>query len=367
MLAAVCREFGKPLEIEDLSLDAVVGTDVRVRVEACAICHSDIHYAEGAWGGDLPAVYGHEAAGTVVDVGGDVDDVRVGERVAMSLIRSCGKCRQCARGLEVFCEAELGPRSDRLRTADGERVQAALRCGAFAMEATVHHSQLVPLPAEVDWPTAALLGCGVITGIGAVLNTSSVDESSTVAVIGVGGVGLNAVQGAALAGVGLIAAVDVCDRKLALARDFGATHTVNAARLDTSPSGGLAAALRAATGESGVTHAFVTVGSVAAMRSAQQAVAAGGELVIVGMPPTGSSLTIDPSELAEQGRRIVGSKMGSARLRDDVQRILAWEREGALKLDELVSGVYPLAQINEAIAEVVRGDAVRNVVKMRDI
>ena len=206
MRAAVCRAFGEPLVIEDLRLDPVGPAEVRVEVAACAICHSDIHYADGSWGGELPAVYGHEAAGTVAEVGDRVSDVTVGDRVAISLIRSCGDCAQCQRGYEVFCEAGLGPPAARLRTADGEPVEAALRCGAFAEEATVHHSQVVPIPGDLDWPAAALLGCGVITGVGAVLNTSTVDETSTVAVIGAGGVGLNAVQAAALVGAPVVVA-----------------------------------------------------------------------------------------------------------------------------------------------------------------
>ena len=358
MRAAVCRRFGEPLVIEDLRLDPVGPEEVRVEVTACAICHSDIHYADGSWGGGLPAVYGHEAAGTVAEVGANVTDVATGDRVAVSLIRSCGECVQCRRGYEVFCEAGLGPPDARLRTASGETVNAALRCGAFAEEATVHSSQVVPLPDELDWPAAALLGCGVITGIGAVLNTSTVDEYSTVAVVGVGGVGLNAVQGAALAGAPVVLAIDIRDHKLQTARLLGASHIANA-------SDDLAAAARRATGNHGVTHALVTVGSEAAIRSALELVVPGGELIIVGMPAAGSRLEIDPSGLADTGRRIVGSKMGSTRLRPDIERIVNWYRSGVLKLDELVSGVYRLEEINEAVAEVKRGDAIRNVVAMR--
>lgn len=360
MRAAVCRAFGEPLVIEDLRLDPVGPDEVRVEVAACAICHSDIHYADGSWGGALPAVYGHEAAGIVVEAGGAVTGVTVGDRVSISLIRSCGACAQCQRGYEVFCEAALGPPGRRLRTIDSERVEASLRCGAFAEEAVVHRSQVVRLPDDLDWPAAALLGCGVITGIGAVLNTSTVDETSTVAVVGLGGVGLNAVQGAALAGAPVIVAIDTQDHKLATARGFGATHTVNA-------SDDVLAAVRQATGSRGATHAFVTVGSAAAVRSTLDLVVPGGETVIVGMPGAGSRLEIDPLELADTGRRIIGCKMGSARPQRDIQRIVEWCRDGAVKLDELVSGIYPLEEINQAIAEVKRGEAIRNVITMRDL
>ena len=360
MRAAVCRAFGEPLEIEDLRLDPVGPEDVRVEVAASAICHSDIHYADGSWGGALPAVYGHEAAGTVAEIGDNVRDVAVGDRVAMTLIRSCGDCAQCQRGYEVFCEAGLGPDAHRLRTTGGDAVEAGLRCGAFAEEATLHRSQVVELPDDLDWPAAALLGCGVITGIGAVLNTSTVDGTSTVAVVGLGGVGLNAVQGAALAGAQAIVAVDIQNHKLRAARRFGATHAVNA-------SDDVVAAVREATGSGGATHALVTVGSEAAVRSALELVVPGGELVIVGMPEAGSRLEIEPLKLADTGRRIVGCKMGSARPHRDIQRIVEWYRDGAVKLDELVSGVYPLEEINEAVAEVKRGDAIRNVIAMRDL
>ena len=360
MRAAVCRAFGEPLVIEDLRLDPIGPADVRVEIAACAICHSDIHYADGSWGGALPSVYGHEAAGTVAETGDSVGDVAAGDRVAVSLIRACGACAQCQRGYDVFCEAGLGPPAGRLHTADGEPVEAGLRCGAFAEEATVHRSQVAPLPAGLEWPAAALLGCGVITGIGAVLNTSTVDESSAVAVIGAGGVGLNAVQAAALVGAPVIVAVDTQDHKLPTARHFGATHAVNAAD-------DVAAAIRQATGRPGVTHALVTVGSATAIRSALDLLEPGGELVIVGMPALGSQLEIDPLELADTGRRIVGSKMGSAQLRPDIERIVAWHDQGVIKLDDLVSGVYPLNEINDAIAAVKRGEAIRNVIAMQPL
>lgn len=370
MRAAVCRDFGGPLRIEELTLDRLGVGEVRVEIAACAICHSDVHYAQGAWGGDLPAVYGHEAAGIVVEADEAVSGVSVGDRVALSLIRSCGRCARCSRGSEVFCEAGLGPSPYRLRAADGEPVQAGLRCGAFAEEATVHGSQVVRIPEWLGWPAAALLGCGVITGVGAVLNTSSVDAEAVTAVVGVGGVGVNVLQAASLVEAPVIVAVDVVERKLEAARRFGATHTVLAARGASSSArevrGDLVAQrVRESIGERGVSHAFVTVGSAAAIRSALEMVEPGGEVVIVGMPPNGSPLQIEPSELAERGVRLIGSKMGAARLRPDVERILAWARDGAYDLDGLVSNVYPLAEINTAMAEVSRGDAIRNVVAMR--
>ena len=359
MRAAVCRNFGEPLEIEELGLGPLGPADVHVDVAACAVCHSDIHYAEGAWGGSLPAVYGHEAAGVVIAVGPDVDDVAVGDHVVVTLIRSCGRCPQCTRGNLVFCEDKY-PADDqpRLTTREGEAVTAEMFCGAFADEVVVDHSQVVPIPADIDWTVASLLACGVITGVGAVTNTSSVEAGSTVVVVGCGGVGLNAVQGARIMGCDPIIAVDLEDEKLETARTFGATHTANAGTDDVRQ------VIREATGRSGVTHTFVTVGSAPAIRQALRYIEPGGELVIVGMPPSNSEIDIDPVIIAAVGHRIVGSKMGTSDIRRDIPTLIEWYRLGQLKLDELVTATYPLGAINEAIEAVGSGAVIRNVILM---
>ena len=359
MRAAVCRSFGSPLVIEELTLGELGPTDVHVDIAACAVCHSDIHYAEGAWGGTLPAVYGHEAAGSVVAIGSAVTDVAVGDHVVVTLIRSCGECVQCRRGNRVFCEDKY-PADDRprLTTAAGEPVDAAMFCGAFAEEAIVDRSQVVRIPSDMDWTVASVLACGVITGVGAVTNTSSVDADSTVAVVGCGGVGLNAVQGAKIVGCDPIIAIDLEDEKLETARRFGATHTANAGTDDVRQ------VIRDATGRSGVTHTFVTVGSAAAIRQALRYIEPGGELVIVGMPPSNSEIDIDPVIIAAVGHRIVGSKMGTTDIGRDIPRLIEWYREGRLMLDELVSDTFSLDEINEAIDAVGAGSVIRNVIVM---
>ena len=194
MKAAVCREFGSPLLVEEISLGEVGPEDVRVDIETCAVCFSDIHYADGEWGGYLPAVYGHEAAGVVAAVGDSVEDVAVGDHVVVTLIRHCGDCSQCDRGNHVFCETSFAAdENKRLADESGTPVEAAMLCGAFAEQVVVDHSQVVVISEDLDWNVAALLACGVITGVGAVTNTSSADESSTVVVVGAGGVGLNTI------------------------------------------------------------------------------------------------------------------------------------------------------------------------------
>jgi len=353
--AAVCREFGTPLSVETVALAAVGPGDVHVELAACAVCHSDIHFVQGAWGGQLPAVYGHEAAGTVTAVGPQVSDVAVGDHVVVTLIRSCGECHQCHRGNEVFCTTPFAADESPRLTDDDGPVLAAMNCGAFAEEVVVDRSQVVVVPNDLDWSVASLLACGVITGVGAVTNTSSANAASTVVVVGVGGVGLNTVQGAAIVGAPVIVAVDLAQEKLEVARAFGATHVATPDNVRE--------VIAVATGSAaGVSHVFVTVGSAPAIKAALTYLEPGGELVIVGMPAVGNEIEVDPVDIAASGQRIIGSKMGTSQIQHDIPRLIDWYREGKLKLDELVSGTFSLDEINEAIAGVGDGSVIRNVV-----
>ncbi len=357
MKAAVCREFGKPLHIEELNLAAPGAGEVRVRLAACAICHSDIHYLEGAWGGDLPAVYGHEAAGVVEEIGDGVTFVETGDHVVVTLIRSCGHCFFCARGEPTMCDGEFTlDKQRRIHASDGTPIVQGLRTAAFAEQVVVHQSQVVPVPASLRLDSASLLACGVITGLGAVVNTASMPCGSTVAVIGTGGVGLNSVQGAVISGAKRIIAVDTVEDKLEAARIFGATDTVNCTREDA------AAAVRSLSGGRGADYVFVTVGSVRAVEDSVRMLRRGGTAVIVGMPAAGATAAIEPLELADNSQRIIGSKMGATRLAVDIPRLVDLYEQGRLKLDELISARYPLEDINEAIASVNRAEALRNVI-----
>lgn len=357
MKAAVCREFGQPLIVEDVSLGDLGPTDVHVDVSACAVCHSDIHYAEGAWGGHLPAVYGHEAAGVVTAVGGDAEGVAVGDHVVVTLIRSCHSCSQCERGNLVFCETTFAAdQSQRLGNDAGDEIEAAMLCGAFAEEVIVDHSQVVPIPKDLSWEVASLLACGVITGVGAVTNTSSITDQSTVIVVGAGGVGLNAIQGASIVGAPVVIAVDLAEEKLEISKNFGATHVATPDTINE--------VIREATGRRGVSHVLVTVGSAPAISSALRYLEPAGELVIIGMPALDNEIEIDPVIIAAVGHRIVGSKMGTSNIKRDIPQLIEWYREGKLKLDELVSGTYSLDDINAAIDDVANGATIRNVVLM---
>ena len=262
-------------------------------------------------------------------------------------------------GSPNHCEAVFALQHEtRLHTRDGVPVVQGVNVGAFAEQVVVDQSQLVKVPEGVPLESVALLACGVITGLGAVVNTAQVPTGSSVVVIGTGGVGMNAIQGARLSGAYPIIAVDVLDGKLEDARGFGATHGVNATQPDA------AEAVRKISGPRGVDYVFVTVGSAQAAELGLGLVRDEGTLVLVGMPPTGVNLSLPVFETVFRSVRILGSKMGGTRLSVDVPRLLDLYQGGQLQLDELITERYPLEQINEAIASVERGEALRHVIMM---
>ena len=353
--AAVCHEFGTPLTVEEVDLRAPEAGEVEVRLDACAICHSDIHYADGAWGGSLPAVYGHEAAGRVVALGEGVRGVAVGDPVVVTLIRACGTCASCATGRPVMCETSYDGDKGPLRTVDGGKLHQAMASGAFAERVVVHQSQVVRLPEGIDMAAASLLACGVITGVGAVVNAAGLRPGQDVVVIGAGGVGLNAVQGARIAGARRIVAVDMSEDKLQAARDFGATDGVLATAADP------VAKVRAILGR-GADVVLVTVGAIPAFDRAPDYLAKGGRVILVGMPHSGAMSSYEPVMIAALGQGMIGSKMGDAVIQRDIPWMVDLYAQGRLKLDELISGRWGLDQINEAIADTKAGSARRNVI-----
>jgi Zn-dependent alcohol dehydrogenase len=247
-------------------------------------------------------------------------------------------------------------REARLHTKAGQPIHQGIRTAAFAEVVVVHESQVVPVSADMPLDSASLLACGVITGVGAVTNTAQVPAGSSVVVIGAGGVGLNSIQGALLSGAQPVIAIDLVDSKLAAAKNFGATHVINAAAEDQQD------VVRALTGGRGADYVFVTVGSVKAMDGGLALLRRGGTLVMVGLPAVGDKLQLEVVNFADASQRMLGSKMGSTRLQVDVPNLVALYRQGRLKLDELITDRYPLTEINEAIAAVKRGEALRNVI-----
>lgn len=346
MKAAVCYAFDQPLTVEDVTIDAPRTGEVKVRLAATAVCHSDVHLIHGDWAGALPVVAGHEAAGIVEEVGDHVTLAKPGDRVVVSLLRSCGRCLQCGAGATHNCEGTFALDTEsRLRNARGEALQHGIRCAAFAEQCVVDQSQVVRLPDDMPFDRAALLGCGVITGVGAVLNTAKVAMGESVVVIGAGGVGLNTIQGAVLAGAHPIIAVDPNEAKLEAARAFGATDTATDGKR-----------IR------GMDYAFVAVGNPDVVVDALRMIRRGGTVVIVGMPALKATAAVRIFDVVWSEQRILGSRMGATRLQIDVPRLVDLYRRGRLKLDELITERYPLERINDAIRSIEAGTALRNVV-----
>lgn len=356
--AAVCHGFQEPLKVETITLADPQQGEVMVKISACAVCFSDISYMDGGWGGHLPAVYGHEAAGTITATGAGVTDYAVGDRVIVTLIRSCGTCPSCITAHPTTCTTYADNVSHPLSTDTGP-VFKAMNSGAFAEAVVVDTSQIVKIPDDVPMEAAALLSCGVITGVGAVVNAAGLRAGQTAVVIGAGGVGLNAIQGARIAGASRIVAVDMTEDKLDTARAFGATDGV----LATDPKPWKAAAEILG---GGADHVFVTVGAIPAYDVAPRYLAPQGKLTMVGMPHGGEKASYNPDIAAAIGLEFIGTKMGSVILSRDIPWMIDLYQQGRLKLDELISGRWSLDQINEAIADTRRGTAGRNVIIFDD-
>ncbi len=357
MRAAVCREFGKPLVIEEITLSNPNENDVRVKLKACSICHSDVSFADGIWGGQLPAVYGHEGAGVIVEVGAAVKNYAVGDHVIVTLIRHCSDCHYCADDVEVLCEGEFelsqkGP----ITNASGETLDQAMNCGAFAEEVLVHESQLQKAPKDMPFDVASLLACGVITGYGAVTHASNLREGQHAVVIGCGGVGLNSLQGASIKCAASVIAMDLEADKRELALKFGATHAIDPRDSDVVDQ------VMAITGGRGVDVVFVTVGAKAAIDSAQNFITKNGTVVIVGMPSSDTRGDYDPGTLAAWGQKIIGTKMGNCVIAVDIPELLELYANDKYKLDELISGRFKLEDVNQALDEVRSGKAIKNVI-----
>jgi len=359
MKAAVCHAFGEDLVIEEVTLRAPGPGEVEIRMSACAICHSDITYAKGDWGGFLPAVYGHEGAGYVAALGDGVQGLLVGDPVLVTLIRSCGECPNCATGQPARCETGVDRVKGPLTTADGGPLEQGMQTAAFAERVVVDQSQVVKIPADMPMASASLLSCGVITGVGAAINTGRIRPGSSVAVIGAGGVGLNVIQGAAIAGAARIIAVDLEPSKLTAALEFGATDKVLAS--DTAVD-----ELRTLTGGRGVDTVLVAVGSAAVYQTAPDYLCQGGTLVMVGMPPVGAGVTWEPLNIASLSHSMLGSCMGDTVLARDIPYLVSLYQQGRLKLDQLVSKTWAFEDINLAIADTLAGKARRNVILFDD-
>jgi S-(hydroxymethyl)glutathione dehydrogenase / alcohol dehydrogenase len=360
--AAVLWEPGRPVEVLEVDLAPPKEGEVLVRIAACGVCHSDLHVVDGHLPEPLPLVLGHEAAGVVEAVGPGVGSLEPGDHVVLALVPSCGECEECRRGRPNFCslgarmasEGTLADGTSRL-SLNGTTLHHFNSISSFAGHAVVPESAAVRIRQDVALDGAALVGCSVLTGYGAVANTAGVEEGATVAVWGCGGVGANVVQGARLRGAAQIVAVDTRPEKLELARALGATDTVEAGEgVDA------VAAVKDLTG-GGPDYAFEAIGSERAIQEAWTAARAGGIVVIVGIMPRGASLTIDPWQFMSE-KTLKGTFLGSARIQEDVPRLVDLYHSGELELDRLVSRKLRLDELPDAFDRLRAGEVVRQVV-----
>lgn len=360
MKAAVLYEANTPLVIEELDLYPLGPGDVLVRVAAAGVCHSDLHHMNGhSSGHPMPVVLGHEGAGIIEEVAPDVADLAPGDHVILSFRPSCGVCYECASGHPNQCTSGIlaGHLTSGRRHLhkDGAEIFHFANTSCFAEKAVMRADSVVKIPDEMPLNQAALVGCCVMTGVGAVINTAKVRPGSNVVVIGTGGVGLNVIQGARLAGAAKIIAADLLPYKLEQAQRFGATHTINASRED------VVSRVWELTGR-GADYAFEVIGAPEVVTQALNCVKPGGMAMAVGVPPTGAQITIPAQALFPQEKTLTGSFYGSTRFRTDMPMLVDLYLSGKLMIDELITGTYPLDQINEAYAKLAAGEAIRGII-----
>jgi S-(hydroxymethyl)glutathione dehydrogenase/alcohol dehydrogenase len=361
--AAVLHRAGAPLAIEQVEAAPLAPSDVLVRVRAVGLCHTDLEVIDGSLRYPMPIVLGHEAAGVVEAVGSAVVKPRKGDHVVLSWNPHCGHCFYCDRGLPILCEDYLakGPQAVQFdgqckaRRLDGGELRHLMFLGAFGEYCIVQDQQAVPVPNEIPFDRACLIGCGVMTGVGAALNVARIGRADTVMIVGCGAVGLSAVQGARLAGAARIIAVDVDEAKLALARRMGATHCVDARTADA------VAFARQLTAGRGVDAVIEAAGSSAAFRMTVEAVRPGGEVVWLGKIDVAKDVAFRWGALMQE-KRIRRSSYGEARPARDFPLLAQSYLDGRLMLDEMITARIGLGAINEGFAALRSGQAIRSVV-----
>jgi S-(hydroxymethyl)glutathione dehydrogenase / alcohol dehydrogenase len=364
--AAVLPGMNQPLEVrEDVEVESPHAGEVKIRMGASGVCHSDLSIQNGTlYGGPSPLVCGHEGAGVVEEVGEGVTEVRPGDHIVVSWVPQCGKCYFCQHGQPNLCEAgatatmagSLLDGTTRL-TSQGAPLYQMAATGTFSEYAIIPAISAVKIDPDVDLKVAALVGCGVLTGVGAALNTASIVEGDTVAVIGCGGVGLNVIQGARIAGAARVIAVDMVDSKLEMAKQFGATDTVNAGKGDA------VSGVMDLTEQRGADVTFEVIGLEATIQQAIGMARRGGQAILVGVPPMDVMVTLPAMiGLIVQEKTVKGCWYGSSDVRRDVPRLIDLYKKGQLKLDELISREIKLDGINEAYEAMKTGEVARSVI-----
>jgi NDMA-dependent alcohol dehydrogenase len=363
--AAVCRGQNEALTIEELELEPPKAGEVLVRMGASGVCHSDLSVQNGTLFGAYPIVLGHEGAGVVEEVGDGVTTVAPGDHVVISWVPQCGTCFFCTRGQGFLCEvggaamAGGGQLDGTSRLSkDGEEIKQMASTGTFCERIVVPEIGTVKIPDDIPLDIAALIGCGVLTGVGAAVNTASIRPGDTVAVLGCGGVGLNVIQGALIAGAERVIAIDRMAGKLKMAEQFGATDLVDAADTDA------VAAVQALTGGHGADVAFEVIGLKDTIDQTLNLTRRGGEAVLVGVPRFEVLLEVPAFfSVILMAKTIKGCWYGSANVQTDVPRMIGWYREGKLKLDELISRRIDLDDVNDAFRAMEAGEVARSVIE----
>lgn len=364
--AAVFRTPNEPMSIETVSIPSTPPPgDVLVRMKASGLCHSDLHAIVGEWEVPTPMILGHEGSGIVEAIGAQVTGVEVGDHVVLSWTPPCRRCRYCVSGRPVLCDKVAEHSANhlsfdgktRITTADGQEVYSFAGAGTFGEYAMVPESGAIPVRKDAPFEQASLVGCAVTTGIGAAINTANVRPDETVMVLGCGGVGLNAIQGARLVGARQIIAVDIADERLAQARHFGATEAINSATED------LATRVSALTHGRGVEVAIEAIGLPKTIEAAYASLARGGRAIVAGQVPDGLTITIDPFVMSDSELKLVGSNYGSSRPAIDFPQLVDHYMNDRVDLDALVTRVICLEEINDGYDEMKQGVGIRSVIK----
>ncbi len=358
MKAAIFRGINQPLTIEQIDVDRPNGREVLVRTEAAGVCHSDLHFIEGLWPFPPPAVLGHEAAGIVEEVGDQVTYLKPGDHVISCLSVFCGVCDECLSGHPNRCLGGIsivrGMGEPPRLSQNGAPVNQFANLSSYAEKMLVHENALVKIADDIPLDAAALVGCGVLTGVGAALRTARVEPGSRVAVFGAGGVGLAAIQGSLIAGARMIIAVDVNEAKLGTAKSLGATHLVDASQGDPVMK------VREIAG-GGVDYSFEAIGLKLTTEQAFDCLDTGGMATLIGMVPLGQKVELDARHLLFGERKIQGSLMGSNRFRVDMPQYIEFYRQGRLKLDEMITTRMKLEDVNVAFRALKAGEVARQV------
>ncbi|MFP6809204.1 MAG: Zn-dependent alcohol dehydrogenase [Pseudomonadales bacterium] len=357
MKAAVLREQNKPMEIEEVQISKPGPREVMVRPVAAGVCHSDLHFMDGSYPYALPTILGHESAGIVEEVGSDVSYVKKGDHVITCLSAFCGHCNKCLTGHMSLCQSPEVSRGDKEQSRlhqNNETIHQFLNLSSFAELMLIHEHALVKVREDMPFDRAALIGCSTTTGVGAVFHTAGVEPGSSVAVIGCGGVGLAAINGAAIAGAVQIIAVDMVDSKLELAKALGATHTINAG------SGNAVGEVIEIT-KGGCDYTFEAIGLKATAEQAFQMLGAGGTATIIGMIPVGTMVELHGVDFLSE-KKIQGSNMGSNRFRVDMPRFVDFYLSGKLHLDEMISKHIKLEDVNDALEALKTGKEARHII-----